>query len=68
MARAAYPMPGLRKYDVIGPDAAALLQHCLTRNVDKLAQHRGFYALMCDARGSVLDDGTLFCIEPTTYR
>ncbi|WP_245759597.1 DUF1989 domain-containing protein [Poseidonocella sedimentorum] len=61
-------MSGLRKYDVIGPDAAALLQHCLTRNVDKLAQHRGFYALMCDERGSVLDDGTLFCIEPTSYR
>lgn len=61
-------MSGLRKYDVIGPDAAALLQHCLTRNVEKLAQHRGFYALMCDERGSVLDDGTLFCIEPTTYR
>lgn len=61
-------MSGLRKYDVIGPDAATLLQHCLTRNVEKLAQHRGFYALMCDERGSVLDDGTLFCIEPTTYR
>jgi aminomethyltransferase len=61
-------MSGLRKFDVIGPDAAALLQHCLTRNVEKLAQHRGFYALMCDERGSVLDDGTLFCIEPTTYR
>ncbi|GLQ36116.1 aminomethyltransferase [Amylibacter marinus] len=61
-------MSGLRKFDIIGPDAARLLQHCLTRNVDKLAQHRGFYALMCDERGSVLDDGTLFCIEPTTYR
>ena len=61
-------MSGLRKFDVVGPDAAALLQHCLTRNVDKLAQHRGLYALMCDERGSVLDDGTLFCIEPTTYR
>lgn len=61
-------MSGLRKYDVIGPDAAALLQHCLTRNVDKLAQHRGFYGLICDERGSVQDDGTLFCIEPTTYR
>lgn len=61
-------MSGLRKFDIVGPDAAALLQHCLTRNVEKLAQHRGFYALMCDERGSVLDDGTLFCIEPTTYR
>ncbi len=61
-------MSGLRKYDIVGPDAAELLQHCLTRNVEKLAQHRGFYALVCDERGSVMDDGTLFCIEPTTYR
>lgn len=61
-------MSGLRKFDIVGPDATELLQHCLTRNVEKLAQHRGYYALICDERGSVLDDGTLFCIEPTTYR
>ena len=61
-------MSGLLKFDVIGPDASTLLQHCLTRNVEKLAQHRGLYGLMCDERGSVIDDGTLFCIEPSTYR
>ena len=61
-------MSGLRKFDVVGPDAAELLQHCLTRDVQKLAQHRGFYALMCDARGSVLDDGTLFRLEEAAYR
>jgi len=61
-------MSGLLKFDVVGPDAIHLLQHCLTRNVAKLAQHRGFYALMCDERGSVLDDGTLFCLEPTAFR
>ncbi len=61
-------MSGLRKFDIIGPDAEELLQHCLTRNVAKLAQHRGFYALLCDERGSVLDDGTLFRLEPTAFR
>lgn len=61
-------MSGLFKIDIIGPDALELLQHCLTRDVTKLAQHRGFYALMCDERGSVLDDGTLFCLEPTAFR
>ena len=61
-------MSGLRKFDVVGPDAEALLQHCLTRDVSKLAQHRGFYALMCDKRGSVLDDGTLFRLEPMAFR
>lgn len=61
-------MSGLRKVDVVGPDAEALLQHCLTRDVSKLAQHRGFYALVCDERGSVLDDGTLFRLEPNAFR
>lgn len=61
-------MSGLRKFDVVGPDAISLLQHCMTRNVEKLANHRGFYALMCDARGSVLDDGTLFRLEEHVFR
>ena len=61
-------MSGLRKYDVVGPDALRLLQHCLTRDVAKLSVHRGFYALMCDARGAVLDDGTLFRLEETAFR
>jgi len=61
-------MSGLRKYDIVGTDALALLQHCLTRDVAKLSVHRGFYALICDARGSVLDDGTLFRLEDTAFR
>ena len=61
-------MSSLSKFDIVGPDAEILLQHCLTRNVSKLSQHRGFYALMCDERGNVMDDGTLFRLEPTAFR
>lgn len=61
-------MSGLRKFDIVGPDALDLLQHCLTRDVAKLSVHRGFYALICDARGSVLDDGTLFRLEDMAFR
>ncbi|WP_299591995.1 DUF1989 domain-containing protein [uncultured Tateyamaria sp.] len=61
-------MSGLRKFDIIGPDAEELLQRCMTRNVAKLSAHRGLYALMCDQRGSVLDDGTLFRLEDTAFR
>lgn len=61
-------MSGLRKLDIVGPDAQALLQHCLTRDVSKVSVHRGIYALMCDERGSVLDDGTLFRLEDTAFR
>lgn len=61
-------MSSLRKYDVMGPDAEKLLQHCLTRDVAKLAVNRGLYALLCDERGSVLDDGTLFRLAPDLFR
>ncbi|GGX72202.1 aminomethyltransferase [Tateyamaria omphalii] len=61
-------MSGLRKFDIIGPDAEELLQLCMTRNVAKLSVHRGLYALICDERGTVLDDGTLFRLEPTAFR
>ncbi len=61
-------MSSLRKFDIMGPDAETLLQHCMTRNVAKLAIHRGIYGLMCDERGAVLDDGTLFRLEPQVFR
>lgn len=61
-------MSGLRKFDIVGPDATELLQHCLTRDVSRLSRYRGLYSLICDRRGSVLDDGTLFRLEDTAYR
>lgn len=61
-------MSGLRKFDIVGPDALNLLQTCLTRDVSRLSVHRGFYALMCDERGAVMDDGTLFRLEDTAFR
>ncbi|MGB1156217.1 MAG: DUF1989 domain-containing protein [Alphaproteobacteria bacterium] len=61
-------MSGLRKFDIIGPDAEALLQLATTRNVSKLAVWRGQYTLMCDETGSVIDDGTLFRMAPDLFR
>jgi aminomethyltransferase len=61
-------MSGWRKYFMLGHDAEQILQRCMTRNVTKIAQWRGTYALMCDAQGVVIDDGTLFHIGPQTYR
>ena len=55
-------MSSLRKFDILGPDAEALLQLALTRNITKLSVNRGVYALMCDDTGAVIDDGTLFRI------
>lgn len=61
-------MSGLRKYDVVGPDAERLLQIATTRNVAKLAVWRGSYTLMCDETGSVIDDGTLFRLGENLFR
>lgn len=61
-------MSGLRKFDVVGPDAAQLLQQCMTRNIEKLPVWRGSYMLMCDEQGQVVDDGTLFRIGEQLFR
>lgn len=61
-------MSGLRKFDIIGPDAEALLQLAMSRDIAKLAQWRGTYALLCDHSGEVIDDGTLFRLEPHIFR
>ncbi len=61
-------MSGLRKFDIVGPDAEKLLQQATTRNVAKLPVWRGSYTLMCDESGSVIDDGTLFRLAPEIFR
>ena len=61
-------LSSLCKYDIVGPDAERLLQRALTRDVARIAVWRGAYALVCDETGSVIDDGTLFRLEPTLFR
>ncbi len=61
-------MSGLRKLDITGPDAESLLHLALTRDVRRLSVNRGLYALLCDERGAVIDDGTLFRLAPDVFR
>jgi len=61
-------MSSLRKFDILGPDAERLLQLALSRDVTKLAVNRGVYALLLDERAAVIDDGTLFRLEPDAFR
>ncbi|MEO1421980.1 MAG: DUF1989 domain-containing protein [Pseudomonadota bacterium] len=61
-------MSGLRKYDIVGPDAERLLQRAMTRDIAKLSVWRGTYALICDDQGTVIDDGTLFRLGPQLFR
>ncbi|MBL8359859.1 MAG: aminomethyltransferase family protein [Rubrivivax sp.] len=61
-------MSALRKFDIAGPDAVALLDLCTTRDVRLLAVGRGHYTLVCDDAGAVIDDGTLFRMTPDVFR
>ena len=58
----------LRKFEVTGPDAEALLQYCLTRDVSKLATGQVVYSAMCFEHGGMIDDGTLFRLGQNNFR
>ncbi len=58
----------LRKFEVTGPDAEALMQYTLTRNIRKLADGQVVYSAMCYEHGGMLDDGTLFRLGPQNFR
>jgi aminomethyltransferase len=58
----------LRKFEVTGPDAEALLQYTLTRNVRKLAVGQVVYTAMCYEHGGMIDDGTLFRLGDNNFR
>lgn len=61
-------LSALRKFEVIGNDAEALLQYCLTRNVRRMADGHVVYSAMCYDTGTMIDDGTLFKLSPTNFR
>lgn len=61
-------LSALRKFEVLGPDAEALLDHCLTRDVRKLAVGQVVYSALCYAHGGMLDDGTLLWLGPDAFR
>jgi aminomethyltransferase len=61
-------LSALRKFEVTGPDAEALLQYCLTRDIRKLAVGHVVYTAMCYPNGGMIDDGTVFKLGPNNFR
>lgn len=61
-------LSALRKFEVLGPDAEALLDYCLTRDVRKLAIGQVVYSAMCYEHGGMLDDGTLLRLGQDAFR
>ncbi|WP_037279757.1 DUF1989 domain-containing protein [Rubellimicrobium mesophilum] len=58
----------LRKVEVTGPDAEALMQWVLTRDVKKLSVGQVVYSAMCYEHGGMIDDGTLFRLGRDNFR
>ena len=57
----------LAKFEVVGPDAAALLERVCATTVAKLAVGRGRYTFMLREDGFVVDDGTVWRVEEQRY-
>jgi aminomethyltransferase len=58
----------LRKFEVLGPDAEALLQASVTRNIRRLAVGQVVYTAMCGQTGGLIDDATVFRLGPDNFR
>ena len=58
----------LRKFEVTGPDAEALLQYCVTRDIRKLSVGQVVYTAMCYENGGMIDDGTVFRLGQNNFR
>ena len=57
----------LAKFEIAGPDAAALLERVCATPVAKLAEGRGRYTVMLREDGMVMDDGTVWRIGPNRF-
>jgi aminomethyltransferase len=58
----------LYKYAVRGRDAVKLVNRVITRDASKLAVGQVYYTPWCDARGKVIDDGTVTRVGEDTFR
>ena len=58
----------LFKYRVTGRDATRLVDRIVTRDMRKVSVGQVIYTPWCDARGKVIDDGTVSRLAENTYR
>jgi aminomethyltransferase len=58
----------LIKYILTGKDAAALLHRVTTRDIHKMSVGQAYYTGWCDDDGKMIDDGTISCLNETTFR
>ena len=58
----------LRKFEILGPDAEALMQQTVTRDVRKLSDGQVVYTALCYDTGGMLDDATIFRLGANNFR
>jgi len=58
----------LYKYEVSGPGATTLVDRIITRSAARMAVGQVIYTPWCDARGKVIDDGTITRLDKDRYR
>lgn len=62
-----YDICPMQKYHISGPDAEAMLNRMVTRNVAKLKESRVTYVCWCTDEGRLIDDGTIFRLGPDKF-
>jgi len=67
-AAALFDVSPLHKYIIAGRDAAKLLDRMVTRDVSRCDVGQVLYTPWCDARGKVIDDGTVSRLTEQTFR
>ena len=67
-AAALFDVSPLRKYLISGRDAGRLLDRMVTRDVTKCDVGQVMYTPWCDARGKMIDDGTISRLGDREFR
>ena len=58
----------LRKWEILGPDAEALMQWAVTRDVRRLAVGQVVYTAVCNETGGMIDHATVFRLGHDNFR
>ena len=67
-ACAVFDLSPMTKYRIKGSDSLAYIDRLVTRDMAKIRPGRVAYAVWCDDRGQVIDDGTVFHLREGEYR
>ena len=67
-ATGVFDLTPMSKYRISGPDALDYVNRLVTRDMAKIRPGRVAYAVWCDDRGQVIDDGTIFHLKDGEYR